>query len=165
MAAMSCSLTELTARRCSCRRLSSLQSSSTKFSHEADVGPRARHRAHSRQAPGANALLRVVLEPGLRTAAAHGRSHRRGRYHGDVTRRIREFVMIKPGDMAVDIGCNDGTLLQSYHSRELDLIGFDPALCPSSCCRVRCVLSACFATFSASPLGAHDDRSSSHRFL
>lgn len=45
----------------------------------------------------------------------------------DITTRAKEFVTIKKGDVAVDIGCNDGTLLKSYGNPELDLLGFDPA--------------------------------------
>lgn len=45
----------------------------------------------------------------------------------DITAKARQFVTIKNGDVALDIGCNDGTLLKSYKSAELDLVGFDPA--------------------------------------
>ncbi len=31
------------------------------------------------------------------------------------------------GDLVVDIGCNDGTLLRSYATRDLTLVGFEPA--------------------------------------
>lgn len=45
----------------------------------------------------------------------------------DITMKAKEFVNIEKGDVAVDIGCNDGTLLKSYNNPALDLIGFDPA--------------------------------------
>lgn len=45
----------------------------------------------------------------------------------DITMKAKEFVTIKKGDVAVDIGCNDGTLLKSYENPQLDLVGFDPA--------------------------------------
>jgi trans-aconitate methyltransferase len=45
----------------------------------------------------------------------------------DITTKAKEFVTIEKGDVAVDIGCNDGTLLNSYKNPALDLIGFDPA--------------------------------------
>ena len=31
-----------------------------------------------------------------------------------------------PGDIVIDIGCNDGTLLKSYNDRALTKVGFDP---------------------------------------
>ena len=45
----------------------------------------------------------------------------------DITKSAKQFVTIKPGDIALDIGCNDGTLLRSYQDGSLDLVGFDPA--------------------------------------
>ncbi len=45
----------------------------------------------------------------------------------DITSKAKEFVTIEKGDIAVDIGCNDGTLLKSYENSKLDLVGFDPA--------------------------------------
>jgi hypothetical protein len=47
----------------------------------------------------------------------------------DITRRAVEFVSLDKEDIAVDIGCNDGTLLKSYKllNSDLKLVGFDPA--------------------------------------
>lgn len=45
----------------------------------------------------------------------------------DVTAKAIQYVEIVKGDIAIDIGCNDGTLLKSYKNKELDLVGFDPA--------------------------------------
>jgi hypothetical protein len=47
----------------------------------------------------------------------------------DITRRAVDFVSLAKDDIAVDIGCNDGTLLKSYKlvNSELNLVGFDPA--------------------------------------
>jgi len=47
----------------------------------------------------------------------------------DITRRAADFVSLAKDDIAVDIGCNDGTLLKSYKlvNSELNLVGFDPA--------------------------------------
>jgi len=47
----------------------------------------------------------------------------------DITRCAIEFVSLKEGDVVVDIGCNDGTLLNSYENiaQGLELVGFDPA--------------------------------------
>jgi len=38
-----------------------------------------------------------------------------------------EIAQPKPGDLVVDIGCNDGTLLRSYKNPGLNLVGFEPA--------------------------------------
>jgi hypothetical protein len=45
----------------------------------------------------------------------------------DITNKAVQYVDIIQGDIAVDIGCNDGTLLKSYKNNALDLVGFDPA--------------------------------------
>lgn len=45
----------------------------------------------------------------------------------DITAKAMNYVDIKPGDIAVDIGCNDGTLLKTYNNPLIDLVGFDPA--------------------------------------
>jgi hypothetical protein len=36
-------------------------------------------------------------------------------------------VKLHSGDLVIDIGCNDGTLLKSYRTQGLRLLGFDPA--------------------------------------
>jgi len=45
----------------------------------------------------------------------------------DITSKAVQYVNIVDGDIAVDIGCNDGTLLKSYKNTALELVGFDPA--------------------------------------
>jgi hypothetical protein len=45
----------------------------------------------------------------------------------DITTKAIQYVDIVKGDVAVDIGCNDGTLLKSYQNSALELVGFDPA--------------------------------------
>ena len=45
----------------------------------------------------------------------------------DITSKAVQYVDILNGDIAVDIGCNDGTLLTSYKNPALELVGFDPA--------------------------------------
>lgn len=47
----------------------------------------------------------------------------------DITRSAIDFVSLVAGDVVVDIGCNDGTLLKSYKliNSDLNLVGFDPA--------------------------------------
>lgn len=45
----------------------------------------------------------------------------------DVAEKAKEFVTIEEGDIAFDIGCNDGTLLLAYSEPELTLVGLDPA--------------------------------------
>lgn len=46
---------------------------------------------------------------------------------GDIVSKAKEFVTIEKSDVALDIGCNDGTLLKAYKNPLLDLVGFDPA--------------------------------------
>lgn len=41
-------------------------------------------------------------------------------------KNILRKVKLCPGDMVIDIGSNDSTLLQSYHSQGLTLVGIDP---------------------------------------
>ncbi len=45
----------------------------------------------------------------------------------DITKNAQKKSGLKSGDLVIDIGCNDGTLLRSYQIPGLDLIGFDPA--------------------------------------
>lgn len=47
---------------------------------------------------------------------------------GDIARRAEQLVEIRENDIALDIGCNDGTLLRSYSNKSLRAIGFEPAL-------------------------------------
>jgi hypothetical protein len=44
-----------------------------------------------------------------------------------ITARAEQLVSLKPGDLVVDIGCNDGTLLKSYKTPNISILGFDPA--------------------------------------
>lgn len=45
----------------------------------------------------------------------------------EIARRAEELVPLSPGDIVLDIGCNDGTLLRSYQARGIKLTGFEPA--------------------------------------
>jgi NDP-4-keto-2,6-dideoxyhexose 3-C-methyltransferase len=45
----------------------------------------------------------------------------------DIVAKVEALVSPKKGDLIIDIGCNDGTLLESYEVKELDKLGFDPA--------------------------------------
>ena len=45
----------------------------------------------------------------------------------DISKNAQKFVLLNEGDIVVDIGANDGTLLRSYGSKNLSLIGFEPA--------------------------------------
>lgn len=45
----------------------------------------------------------------------------------DVTARVEGTVELAPGNLVLDIGCNDGTLLRSYRAPGLRLCGFEPA--------------------------------------
>ncbi|MBN2508439.1 MAG: methyltransferase domain-containing protein [Verrucomicrobia bacterium] len=44
-----------------------------------------------------------------------------------IARMAETLAQPKAGDLAIDIGCNDGTLLKSYSTPGLDILGFDPA--------------------------------------
>lgn len=43
-----------------------------------------------------------------------------------ITEEAEKIINLKPDDIVVDIGCNDGTLLSSYRSSSLIHVGFDP---------------------------------------
>jgi len=45
----------------------------------------------------------------------------------DVASRAERLVKLSEGNIVVDIGCNDGTLLRSYKTLGLKLVGFEPA--------------------------------------
>jgi 2-polyprenyl-3-methyl-5-hydroxy-6-metoxy-1,4-benzoquinol methylase len=45
----------------------------------------------------------------------------------DITNRAELLIHLKSGDVVLDIGCNDGTLLQSYKTTGIYKVGFDPA--------------------------------------
>jgi NDP-4-keto-2,6-dideoxyhexose 3-C-methyltransferase len=45
----------------------------------------------------------------------------------DIARSAERVVPLRIGDMVVDIGCNDGTLLRSFKVSGLKLVGFEPA--------------------------------------
>jgi NDP-4-keto-2,6-dideoxyhexose 3-C-methyltransferase len=45
----------------------------------------------------------------------------------DITRSVERIANLEEGNVVLDIGCNDGTLLSSYKTEGLFRIGFDPA--------------------------------------
>jgi NDP-4-keto-2,6-dideoxyhexose 3-C-methyltransferase len=45
----------------------------------------------------------------------------------DITERIEATVPLRPGDVALDIGANDGTMLASYTAKGLRRVGCEPA--------------------------------------
>ena len=45
----------------------------------------------------------------------------------DVTKSIEGMVKLMPGDVVLDIGSNDGTLLRSYENKKLVTVGVEPA--------------------------------------
>ena len=45
-----------------------------------------------------------------------------------IVAEIEQMVNLKTGDIVLDIGCNDGTLLEAYDTLGLDRLGFDPAI-------------------------------------
>src|SRR5215207_7540683 len=44
-----------------------------------------------------------------------------------IAQATETLTELTPGDLVVDIGCNDGTLLDGYSSRQLRFLGFDPS--------------------------------------
>jgi NDP-4-keto-2,6-dideoxyhexose 3-C-methyltransferase len=66
----------------------------------------------------------------------------------DVADAGRRVQPLKPGDVVLDIGCNDGTLLGFFKDAPLELVGIDPAknvtftLDPARCAHVRDYFSA-----------------------
>jgi SAM-dependent methyltransferase len=46
--------------------------------------------------------------------------------HG-IAQAVERIVPLEAGDLVVDIGCNDGTLLDGYQSKGLRYVGFDPS--------------------------------------
>jgi hypothetical protein len=46
--------------------------------------------------------------------------------HG-IAKAAEELAELEPGDLVVDIGCNDGTLLDGYGAEHVRFLGFDPS--------------------------------------
>ncbi len=44
-----------------------------------------------------------------------------------IARGVESIVALEAGDLVVDIGCNDGTLLDGYETKGLRYLGFDPS--------------------------------------
>ncbi len=44
-----------------------------------------------------------------------------------IAEQAEEMVDLHPGDLVIDIGCNDGTLLDGYQAESLKCLGFDPS--------------------------------------
>ena len=45
----------------------------------------------------------------------------------DITSQASKLAKPRKGDIIIDVGCNDGTLLRSYRVKGLRLVGFEPA--------------------------------------
>ena len=45
----------------------------------------------------------------------------------EIASTAEEIVELHPGDLVIDIGCNDGTLLDGYRTSNLRCLGFDPS--------------------------------------
>ncbi|MHB8241006.1 MAG: class I SAM-dependent methyltransferase [Solirubrobacteraceae bacterium] len=45
----------------------------------------------------------------------------------EIAAQAEELVGLHPGDLVIDIGCNDGTLLDGYSAQSLKYLGFDPS--------------------------------------
>jgi hypothetical protein len=44
-----------------------------------------------------------------------------------IAKQADEMAGLQPGDLVVDVGCNDGTLLDGYQTSNLRYLGFDPS--------------------------------------
>jgi SAM-dependent methyltransferase len=44
-----------------------------------------------------------------------------------IAHMAEQIAGLKPGDLVLDIGCNDGTLLKSYHTQGIKRLGIDPS--------------------------------------
>ncbi len=56
-----------------------------------------------------------------------GTNEKMRRHLEDIVSRCREYIDLKPGDAVLDIGCNDGTLLDAYALPGLRTMGVDPS--------------------------------------
>jgi SAM-dependent methyltransferase len=56
-----------------------------------------------------------------------GVNHTMTRNLHDIAAQAEEMVELHPGDLVIDIGCNDGTLLDGYRAPSLKYLGFDPS--------------------------------------
>jgi hypothetical protein len=45
----------------------------------------------------------------------------------EIAAGAEEIAELHPGDLVIDIGCNDGTLLDGYRTSDLKYLGFDPS--------------------------------------
>ena len=45
----------------------------------------------------------------------------------DITDKVENLIKLSPGDFVLDIGSNDSTLLRTYRTQNLLLVGFEPA--------------------------------------
>jgi hypothetical protein len=45
----------------------------------------------------------------------------------EIAQQAEELVGLEAGDLVVDIGCNDGTLLDGYRTEQIKHLGFDPS--------------------------------------
>ena len=45
----------------------------------------------------------------------------------DITDDIEKKITLKENNIVLDIGCNDGTLLRSYQTNQIQLVGFEPS--------------------------------------
>jgi SAM-dependent methyltransferase len=45
----------------------------------------------------------------------------------EIAAQAEAMAELRPGDLVIDIGCNDGTLLDGYRASNLSYLGFDPS--------------------------------------
>lgn len=77
-------------------------------------------------------LVQLADKPSLSEMYGHNYGYRSGLNQSMVDHlrskaaSLKELVGLKPGDLVIDIGSNDGTLLNTIAGHGLDLVGVDP---------------------------------------
>jgi hypothetical protein len=46
---------------------------------------------------------------------------------GNITQAVEKVANLNPGDLVIDIGANDGTLLRQYQRKDISKVGFEPS--------------------------------------
>ncbi|MEO7163314.1 MAG: class I SAM-dependent methyltransferase, partial [Bdellovibrionia bacterium] len=87
-----------------CRKSSSEHCGSLQLAFDCDISDMYRHYPYT---SSSNTSMKKILE--------------------DVANSGKALGFLKTGDVVLDIGCNDGTLMSFFEKEELDLIGIDPA--------------------------------------
>ena len=95
-------------------------------------GPLELVKCHGKRACGL-VQLRHSFDPNVLFGASYGYrsslNESMRRHLGDIAGKVRRFLTLSAGDVVVDIGSNDGTLLNFFSGEDLFLLGVDPTAC------------------------------------